>query len=384
VTGWALMPTGDDLLATIEAVHAAGLDAGLWPKALAAVAATLGGHAAMFEVFDKRAACHREWYGCGVPSGTEIAYFEHYVADNPRWLFMPRQRTGDVSWDYQFIDEAGMDKAPFYAELLAQLDLRYFLSGVLLATPDDYACISVQRASRHGHVQQGEIELMQRLLPHAKQAFDVARRLNGAGDASKAFERAFDWIADGVAFVSAAGAVVYSNAALQAIVRCDDIVRLRKGTIEFLAADARSRFDGALEAARQLRGGDQTVVGLTDFPVRRAADAPPYLVSVRPLARTSRDGQSPVRAEAIVFIRDPLRRGGAAGQMLREIFGLTEAETSVALALQSGVALEAYARANKVSLNTVYTHLRRVREKTGCHSVADLVRKLEELRIPLL
>jgi DNA-binding CsgD family transcriptional regulator/PAS domain-containing protein len=378
------MPTGDDLLATIEAVHAAGLDSSLWPKALAAVAATLGGHAAMFEVFDKRAACHREWYGSGVPPGTEIAYFEHYIADNPRWLFMPRQRAGDVTWDYQFIDEAGMDRAPFYAELLAQLDLRYFLSGVLVATPEDYACISVQRASRHGHVQQDEIGLMQRLLPHVKQAFDVARRLNGARDANKSFERAFDWIADGVAFVSAGGTVVYSNEAWQAIVRRNDIVRLRRGIIEFLAVDARARFDKALEAVRQLRGGDPAAVALTDFPVRRAADAPPYLVSVRPLARTSRDGQSALRAEAIVFIRDPLKRGGAASSMLREIFGLTEAETSVALALQSGIALEAYARTNNVSLNTVYTHLRRVREKTGCHSIADLVRKLEELRIPLL
>jgi DNA-binding CsgD family transcriptional regulator len=378
------MPTGDDLLATIEAVHAAGLDSSLWPKALAAVAATLGGHAAMFEVFDKRAACHREWYGTGVPPAAEITYFEHYVADNPRWLFMPRQRAGDVSWDYQFIDEAGMNEAPFYAELLAQMDLRYFMSGVLMATAEDYACISVQRSARLGHVQSGEIDLMQRLLPHVQQAFDVARRLNGAGDASKSFERAFDWIADGVAFISAAGAVVYSNEALQAIVRRNDIVRLRKGAIEFLAVEARSRFDKALDAVRRLRAGEQPALTLTDFPVRRAADVPPYLVSVRPLARPSRESQSAARAAAILFIRDPLKRGSAAGQMLREIFGLTEAETGVALALQSGIPLEQYARTNKVSLNTVYTHLRRVREKTGCHSVADLVRKLDEFRIPLL
>jgi len=326
------MPTGDDLLATIEAVHAAGLDSGLWPKALAAVAATLGGSAAMFEVFDKRAACHREWYGSGVPPAAEIAYFEHYIADNPRWLFMPRQRAGDISWDYQFIDERGMNEAPFYAELLARMDLRYFLSGVLVATAEDYACISVQRGSGLGHVQQNEIGLMERLLPHVQQAFDVARRLSGASEANKSFERAFDWIADGVAFVSAAGAVVYCNEALQAIVRRNDIVRLRKGTIEFLAVDARSRFDKALDAVRRQRAGEQPVLALTDFPVRRAADAPPYLVSVRPLARAPRDGHNAVRAEAIVFIRDPLKRTGAAIPMLREIFGLTEAETSVALA----------------------------------------------------
>jgi len=36
-----------------------------------------------------------------------------------------------------------------------------------------------------------------------------------------------------------------------------------------------------------------------------------------------------------------------------------------------------------VELEYVYTHLRRVPEKTGCHSVADLVRKLDEFVIPL-
>jgi DNA-binding CsgD family transcriptional regulator/PAS domain-containing protein len=376
------MPEGHDLLATIEAVHAAGLDQSLWPKALAAVAATLGGSAAMFEVFDKRAGCHREWYGSGVPAAAEIAYFEHYVADNPRWLFMPRQRAGDISWDYQFIDERGMNKAPFYAELLAQLDLRYFLSGVLVATAEDYACISVQRSSRLGHVQKDEIGLMERLLPHVQQAFDVARRLKGASDASKPFERAFDWIVDGVALVSAGGGVVYSNQALQAIVRRNDIARLRRGRLEFLAVEARARFDAALGAVRRQRDGEQPAANLTDFPVLRASDAPPYFVSVRPLASVARESQG-ARAEAIVFIRDPLRRGGATGQMLREVLGLTEAETSMALALQSGVSLDEYARTQRVSLNTVYTHLRRVREKSGCHSIADLIRKLDEFRIPL-
>lgn len=377
------MPTRDDLLATIEAVHAAGLDASLWPEALSSLAAALGAHAAMLEIFDKRAGCHRDWHGAGVPSGAEIPYFDHYIADNPRWLFMPRQRTGDVGWDYQFIDESGMDRAPFYAELLAQLDLRYFLSGVLVATPEAYACISVQRSARQGHVQKDEIELMKRLLPHVKQAFDVAQRIGGVSNVNKSFERAFDWIADGVALVSEKGVVVYSNEALRAIIRRNDAVRLRKGAIEFIATDARSRFDKALNAVGQFRDGDQSVTGLTDFAVRRAGDLSPYLVSLRPLRRTQRGGHGAVRAEAIVFIRDPLERGQAASRLVREFFGLTEAETNVALALQSGVALEDYARANMISLNTVYTHLRRVREKTGCHSVADLVRKLDGLRIPL-
>ena len=337
------MPGENDLLATIEAVHAAGLDASLWPRALAAVAEIVGSGAASFEVFDKRAGRHREYYASGLPEVDVAAYLEHYIADNPRWLFMPRQRSGDVSWDYQFIDEAGMNRAPFYAELLARMDLRYFMSAVLVATPEDYACISVQRMSKEGHVQENEIGLMKRLLPHMRQAFDVAQRLKGAGEASKSLERALDWIVDGVAIVSDAGALVYANEALQIIARRNDIIRLRKGGVEFLAVDARAKFDAALDAVGRLRNGERHVPAPTDFAAPRASDAPPYLVLVRPLARVAQEDD--VAARAIVFIRDPLMRGGATDQILRELFGLTEAETNVALALQSGLSPDAYARA---------------------------------------
>ena len=36
-----------------------------------------------------------------------------------------------------------------------------------------------------------------------------------------------------------------------------------------------------------------------------------------------------------------------------------------------------------LNLNTIYTHLRRLREKTGCNRVPELIHKLNELRLPL-
>lgn len=39
----------------------------------------------------------------------------------------------------------------------------------------------------------------------------------------------------------------------------------------------------------------------------------------------------------------------------------------------------AYATERRVSLNTVYSHLKQIREKTGCKSVPELIRKFGEL-----
>jgi DNA-binding CsgD family transcriptional regulator len=220
---------------------------------------------------------------------------------------------------------------------------------------------------------------MESLVPHAQQAFEVARQLKSAGEARHSLERALDWLADGVALVRADCSVVYANDAFQAIVRRHDGIRVRRGVLDIITAAARARFEQVIADIGRLRASDARSSVFADFPVPRVGGAPPYLLSVRPLAERVAQGA----AVAIVFIRDPASRNAAAPRMLREVFGLTEAEASLAQALQSGVVLGAYAREHAVSLNTIYTHLRRIKEKTGCSRMTELIRRLNDLQVPL-
>ena len=88
-------------------------------------------------------------------------------------------------------------------------------------------------------------------------------------------------------------------------------------------------------------------------------------------------------AVAIVFVHDPASRHAAAISILRAAFGLTEAEAHLAQALQAGTTPGAYARAHAVSVNTVYTHLRSMKDKTGCRRLPELISTLNDLRVPL-
>jgi DNA-binding CsgD family transcriptional regulator len=266
-------------------------------------------------------------------------------------------------------------------EFLASHDLRYFVGGIIVANRQEFAGVCVHRTPKQGHIDKAGLAVMERFLPHVKGAFDVARRLRGSGDARHALERALDWLADGAILVRSDGTVVYANEAFHAIARCNDGVRMKKGIIELAAADANHRFEAALKAVHHLRNNDLRD-GSADFPVARASGAPPYLVSVRPIPRNRRDARLETAADAIVFIRDPLSCNAAAIRLLREVLGLTDAEASLAQALQSGIPPGEYAQAHAVSLNTVYTHLRRLREKTGCHHMAELIRKLNDLQVP--
>jgi DNA-binding CsgD family transcriptional regulator len=374
------MPETDDLLTTIEAIHAAGLDAEHWPKALAATAQLLGGSGATMEVYGADGGV-LAWHGVGIPSAEQLDYVEHYARINPRANAGLRMRSAELLWDYRILDEAAMDRDPYYNELLPRTDFRYFLSARLTRTRYETAFATVQRTRRQGHVTPSHIALMRRLLPHFRQARDVAVRLGQAASSSRSLEGALEWLVDGVALVARDGAVLYANDALQDMARGDDGFAIRNGAFAFASSEVRARFAQALAAAVRLAEATPDAVP-HDFPVNRPSGASPYLMSLRPLPRDAAT-RTPGRAAAMAFVRDPLRRSPAAGAVLREVFGFTEAEAKLARALQSGTPLVVYARDSRLSLNTVYTHLRRLKEKAGCKRLGELVHKLDDLQIAL-
>lgn len=373
------MAQSDDLLAAIETIHAAGLDTALWPNALAATARLIGGTGATLETYGPMGQV-LEWHGAGIPPAEQLDYVGQYAAINPRAAYGFRHPEVQMLWDYQILDEAAMDRDPYYSEFLPRTDFRYFLSARLSHTSHEIAIATIQRTRAQGHATPEAIALMERLVPHLRQARDVASRLKRTDGARASLADALDWLKDGVAVLGRDGAVLYANEAMQEIFRRKDGIALKKGAFSFQSPDARNRFAAALNATIGLRANEAKPA---DFPVARAASSPPYLVSLRPLASGEFHAAQKGRGAVLAFVRDPARRDAAAIGFLVEVFGLTPAEAGLARAIQAGISLADYSRARAVSLNTIYTHLRRIKEKTGCSRMSELVRKFNDLQMPL-
>jgi DNA-binding CsgD family transcriptional regulator len=373
------MSDRDGLLRTIDAIYAAGVDDARWPDALKAATKLIGGIGATFEVIDKTTCEPREWRAWGIPETSELQYLEHYAPLSPRAPAAFRLGAREVFFDYAALDDAAMDRDPFYADFLRPHGFRYFISTNVVHNQHEAAPFAIQRSPEQGHVGKREIALMHCLTPHLRQAYDMAVRLRSAARTTDAFERALDWLTDGAALLRKDGRVLYANDVFQVMAGRGDGVRLNRGTVEFAAPQAQARCAAALAAIHRVGAGDPAAMH-DDFPAPRPAGKPSYIVSLRPLTGARRSQRRD--AVAIMFVRDPLNRN-AASRMLRELFGFTEAEASLAQALQAGVPLDDYARENAVTLNTVYTHLRRIKEKTGCSRIAKLYRKLKELEVPL-
>ncbi|HEY7457228.1 MAG TPA: helix-turn-helix transcriptional regulator [Xanthobacteraceae bacterium] len=377
------MPGHDDFVRTIGAVHSAALDEALWPDALDSVRRLFGALGATYEVFEKRPMNLLELRIAGLPPHAETAYLDYYAQHNPRAAYAFRNLSKEILTDYELIDERGMDRSAYYAKYLDSLDLRYFMSGQITNTRDTQGIVSIQRTRRQGHVGKSDVELMRRLLPHFRQAYDVAARLKSADHAARSFERALDWLADGAVLIRAGGQVLYANEAMQRIARRDDGIAIARGRLDFATAENTSRFAVALANVLRMHAGEDQDSGFADFPIARGAGAPAYVVSIRPLTNGARLRRTNAHAAAIVFVHDPLDRNSSALLLLQEVFGLTKAEADVARALQSGISPIEYARRHALSVNTVYTHVRRIREKTRCKRQAELIRALNNLQVPL-
>src|ERR1700761_2194554 len=148
----APMSKHDLYVKAVEAIYAWGADANLLPEALEATNRALGGLGATLEVIDKATQLPIEFHSAGLPSSAGARYFEHFTTLNPRIPPILRQRSGDISFDYQLLDEPAMARDPFYSEFLPELDLRYFVSAVIQQTPDRLTAVAVQRTRRQGHV----------------------------------------------------------------------------------------------------------------------------------------------------------------------------------------------------------------------------------------
>jgi len=64
------------------------------------------------------------------------------------------------------------------------------VSGIIASSQQGFAAVTVQRSARQGHIDDTGIAMMGRLVPHVRQAFDVARPLKGAGEIRDSLERA--------------------------------------------------------------------------------------------------------------------------------------------------------------------------------------------------
>jgi DNA-binding CsgD family transcriptional regulator len=258
-----------------------------------------------------------------------------------------------------------LDHLPFNVEYLTPLKLSTGTAMRLAGEGPSSLVFDLPRDLGSEPISASAIQAMRALLPHMRRAGQLALRLGvarqtGLIDSLATLDR-------GALLLDWRGRVLCMNAKAEATM--GQGIAVRAGML----TAARRDCDAAL----------QKLIGsvIAPGPLYRAEPigavaiarpgARPLVVHGAPLARSAQDLFQ--QARAVLMIDDPEARLAPQELVLRQVFGLTGAEATVATAFASGGELEEIARMRGVSLGTLRNQLKTIYAKTGTRRQAELV-----------
>jgi DNA-binding CsgD family transcriptional regulator len=354
-----------DLDAIVGAFAAAAVDPSLWCNAMEIASAQLGGcGAALFPLHGRLPS---------IPISQSLApSFEAYVRDgwiqrDRRYEVLPTLAARGVGSDLDFTTPDQMAKDPYYQEFLAPFGLQWS-AIVRVAAADVQWCMSVQRSKSQGPFQKDELAKLSDLSQRLSGAAALARTLGFAR--VQAALSAFEISNFPAIMLDQFGCVLRLNAAALAVLGRDLFISQRR------LRSARQIETDALDQAihRLLRIADSTM--LPPLTLRREKGRPVLLFLSRPIG-IAVEALSPCRG--LILILDPDRHLQCRAETLVNLFGLSPAESRLAIALLDGWQLEAAAHELKVSYETARTTLKRIFQKTGTERQAELMLLLAKI-----
>jgi DNA-binding CsgD family transcriptional regulator len=203
------------------------------------------------------------------------------------------------------------------------------------------------------------------MQPHLGRAVSAQFRMMDAELRNQIYSDALDRLSCGVAVLNGAGKLMLSNAAAQAVFEHGLTLKLVQERVTATIATESRKLQMLIQSAltrRELRGGATVVHG----PGQRALSV---MVDAASEAFRNRTGGA-----VYVYISDMHARPSRAHEpQVREMFGMTPAETRIAVGIADGDTLQDVAARVGVTYESARFTLKRVYEKLGVHKQGELV-----------
>jgi DNA-binding CsgD family transcriptional regulator len=310
------------------------------------------------------------------------SYQDTYVKLNP--VLVPAlvyPKVGDVVATVDLMPLAEFYASRFYKEWVAPQGLVDSAFATLDKSSTSYAFVAITRNERHGIVDDNTRRRMQLLAPHFRRAVAIGNIVKLNKVEAAALADTLDGLSAATFLIDAAGRIVHSNAAGQAMLRNGSVLRAANGKIRAVDTQANSVLHDIFinadrgAAALGVKGISMPLVG---------RDEERHVAHVLPLTSGSRRKAGIVYAAvAAVFVRPASLELLHPLEALASAFKLTPAEVRVLMMMINIGGIMETAAALGISDTTVKTHLQHIFEKTGTNRQADLVKLVAGYVSPL-
>lgn len=295
-------------------------------------------------------------------------YHRHWGRLDPRRPLLEDAPEGTVKRCDEVLDARAVDRSAFYQDFLLDWDLRWVMGGPVLREGTRTVFIALNRTTRQGPFNASQAQGLRLLMPALRGAVRLQRESGRLRQAARDYGEALQAWGKGVLLLDGDGQLRHANTEAMAWIGPAGLFQLAGRQLvpahpQFRRALQQLRLTGRPQAytrdARHGRSGRRAPVTLTLLPATSTPASP-------------RDG-------TVVLLESLEPAAALEPAMLRERFGLSQAEARVAQGLSAGLRPADIARQSGCGLATVRTHVRRVLEKTGSDGLQGLQRLLASL-----
>jgi DNA-binding CsgD family transcriptional regulator len=340
-------------------LSAAALDPRRWKSALQLLSENAGAIGTLLIPVNRRADLIST---DGVAEASERYVREGWHLREVRERGVPTMLRRGIMVDQDFMTADQINKSDYYNDLLGRHDLRWF-AGLAICAANDLAIVSVQRSITQGPFVPGEQDKLVRLRGPLTAAATVSRELDLAH--AKGLAEAFEVLGSAAVIVDYLGRVILANGATEATLTGE--LRIVKGRLSALEHNVSRRIEELVfQAASSRRGAALKPPVAVPRQGRR-----PLVVYAVPLVGEALDIFSAARA--LVIVVDLGARTVPAVAHLRQVFGLTPAESRLVARLGHGEALETAADFLNIAKETARAQLKAAFAKTGTGRQSELV-----------
>lgn len=363
----------------VHQIYEASVHPERWNDAVAAIAASFGSTKGL--LFTPYMAPQHGGliFPYGISEATLQLWGSSYI-DHDIWAKTVQMRQlwsdGAVWLDDEMVPRDEFLASRFYREFLSTIGIGRVCLGLVFdgapgLTPTS---LSIFRDAHEPAFNKSDAQWMRLLISHVSRGLGLMQRLDTARLQRTSLLASFDRLSFGVALLGQNMQVLHLNEAAQtATRRRDGIVVGANGQLDSKASQGRSQsLSHWLGAARDVPVTKQTHF-LDGFRVDRS-NGEQYVVQCAPVSATSGWAAQSEEVRFVVFITDPAALNLPSVASLVKLFGLTEKQAKVALEFVTGATYRVAARRQRISEETVRSHVKAIYLKTRVNRQADLVR----------
>lgn len=301
--------------------------------------------------------------------GLEMKWFESYALEfAPEDMLAHHIQISPIAHFYASnLDVPNNDKfaeTRFYNEWVVPQGMAYATGAVVLQEGAWVTELYLQRGPNHQPFNRAEIEQYNQLIPHLQRAMQMRQRFAELQLGQNFLAGSLDVLAMPTFLFSELGQVAHYNQSAANLLK--DCMSLSSGHLQTDNDTTTRKLSVELSKAIRASRGDGN--DLNSVILLHRSQRLPLMLMITPLQL-----KGPMQGAALLFAFDPETTPTITSCLIRRLFGLSEAEAILSVALCSGKTLDEVAVERGTTMNTIKSQLRNIFVKTGTKRQSELV-----------